>query len=207
MASDTKDRILCESLSLFNENGYDSVTTARIAAKVGISEGNLWYHFRAKKDLVRAHQDNLVKRIDSRLAIQSTPETVLDAYTRFNQMVFREVWEYQFLYRDQAEFGRISSDRDDRIHRIYGMTRDMILRFFRHMAEAGHIDFPEEKLPFLADNIWMVIRYWPSFLREARHVVQIDQEMLNLGIRHHFSLFDAWLTEDARAYFDANAYI
>ncbi|MDE1173396.1 MAG: TetR/AcrR family transcriptional regulator [Parvibaculaceae bacterium] len=206
MATDTKDRILSTSLRLFNENGYDTVTTARIAAEVGISEGNLWYHFRAKKDLVRAHQDNLIERVDRRLAITSTPETVLDAYVSFNRMVFQEVWDYQFLYRDQAEFGRTTPARETRVHRIYDMTRDIILRFFQHMAEAGHISLPEEELPYLADNIWMVIRYWPSFLRETRHVVHLDKEMLNLGIRHHFALFETHLTPAARACFDAHAY-
>ncbi|MEQ8282291.1 MAG: TetR/AcrR family transcriptional regulator [Parvibaculum sp.] len=202
----TKDRILAASLRLFNENGYDAVTTARISDEVGISEGNLWYHFRTKRDLVRAHQLALFVLIDKRLAIASTPETVLESYALFNRMVFEEVWTYQFLYRDQAEYGRTSPELEDRVHRIYETTTNMLVRFFRHMIEAKHLDMPDDELTALADNVWMVIRYWPSFLRETRRVVKLDKAALNVGIRHHFALFNTHLTPEARAFFAKKAY-
>ena len=206
MAPKTKDRILAISLRLFNEMGYDTVTTARIADEVGISEGNLWYHFRTKKDLVRAHQYALIRRIDTRLAIESTPENVLDKYALFSRLVFEEVWEYQFLYRDQSEFGRTSPELEDKVHHVYELTTAVVHRMFGHMIEAGHLAMPEEELTLLADNVWMVTRYWPSFLRETRRIVKLDKAALNAGIRHHFALFETNLTPQARAYFDANAY-
>ena len=202
----TKDRILAASLRLFNENGYDAVTTARISDEVGISEGNLWYHFRTKRDLVRAHQLALFVLIDKRLAIASTPDTVLESYALFNRLVFEEVWTYQFLYRDQAEYGRTSPELEDRVHRIYETTTNMLVRFFRHMIEARHLDMPDDELTALADNVWMVIRYWPSFLRETRRVVKLDKAALNAGIRHHFALFNTHLTPEARAFFAKKAY-
>ncbi|HCX69440.1 MAG TPA: hypothetical protein DHK64_18455, partial [Rhodobiaceae bacterium] len=55
-------------------------------------------------------------------------------------------------------------------------------------------------------NIWMVIRYWPSFLRETRRIVKLDKAALNAGIRHHFALFETHLTKEAQNYFDRNAY-
>jgi AcrR family transcriptional regulator len=207
MAPRTKERILAISLRLFNEMGYDTVTTARIADEVGISEGNLWYHFRTKKDLVRAHQYALIRRIDTRLAIESTPENVLEKYSQFSRLVFEEVWEYQFLYRDQAEFGRTSPELEDKVHRVYELTTAAVQKMFSHMIEAGHLVMPPEELSPLADNVWMVIRYWPSFLRETRRIVKLDKTALNAGIRHHFALFETSLTPQARAYFDANAYV
>ena len=207
MAPKTKEKILTASLRLFNENGYDAVTTARISEEVGISEGNLWYHFRTKRDLVSAHQLALFVLIDRRLAISSSPETVLESYAQFNRMVFEEVWTYQYLYRDQAEYGRASPELEDRVHRIYEMTTDMLIRFFRHMIEARHLDMPEDELAPLADNTWMVIRYWPSFLRETRRVVRLDKAALNAGIRHHFALFEKHLTKAARQYLEKNAYV
>jgi len=203
----TKDRILATSLKLFNEYGYDAVTTARIAEEIGISEGNLWYHFRTKRDLVLAHQLALFVRIDKRLAITSTPETVLDSYVLFNKMVFEEVWIYQFIYRDQAEYGRTSPELEGRVQNIYTTTTNMLARFFRHMIEAGHLSMMDEQLPPLADNAWMVIRYWPSFLRETRHVMKLDKAALNAGIRHHFALFETHLTAEARRYFEKHAYV
>ena len=55
----------------------------------------------------------------------------LENYSQFNRMVFEEVWTYQYLYRDQAEYGRTSPELEDRVHRIYETTTSMLVRFFR----------------------------------------------------------------------------
>src|SRR6476469_7086598 len=50
----TSERIIEASIQLFNEQGVPSVPMHRIAAEVGISPGNLAYHFPAKRGLLLA---------------------------------------------------------------------------------------------------------------------------------------------------------
>ncbi|GAK43679.1 TetR family transcriptional regulator [Tepidicaulis marinus] len=206
MAPTTRERILAASLTLFNEHGFDGVTTARIAENVGISEGNLWYHFRTKKDLVRAHQQLLTQKIARRLGLSWTPDTVLTSYIAFNRLMFEEMWEFQYLYRDSAEYGRTSPEMEERVRGIYKETTDRLKRFFDQMCDGGHLTMPRSELPALADNVWMVVRYWPSFLRETQEVVRMDKEALLAGIRHHLALFETHLSDEARAYIEKNAF-
>jgi AcrR family transcriptional regulator len=65
----TYDRIIQESLKLFNEQGERNITTNHIAAHLGISPGNLYYHFRNKEEIV--YQIFLMYRdfINQRLAV------------------------------------------------------------------------------------------------------------------------------------------
>ncbi len=48
----TRDRILECALQLFNQQGEPNVSTLEIANELGISPGNLYYHFHGKEPLV-----------------------------------------------------------------------------------------------------------------------------------------------------------
>ena len=53
----TRDKLLKNSLQLFNRKGFTSVTTALLASSAKVREGTLWYHFKSKKSLVESHID------------------------------------------------------------------------------------------------------------------------------------------------------
>ena len=53
----TKEKIIQESLSLFNGNTFELSTTNLIAKKSDVLEGSLWYHFNSKNDLVSVHTE------------------------------------------------------------------------------------------------------------------------------------------------------
>src|SRR5713226_6740521 len=78
-AMKTRERILRASLTLFNERSEGAVSLAQVAARLGISEGNLWYHFRAKRDLIAALSAELEARIEQNL---SRPPPGLDGGAR-----------------------------------------------------------------------------------------------------------------------------
>lgn len=59
----TRDRILETALDLFNQEGLARISTNRIAFEIGISPGNLYYHFKSKTLLVEA----LFRRLEASL--------------------------------------------------------------------------------------------------------------------------------------------
>lgn len=54
MAGDTKKRIMDESLRLFSEKGYDSVSMTEIASAVGIKAPSIYKHYPSKKGILDA---------------------------------------------------------------------------------------------------------------------------------------------------------
>lgn len=55
MKKNTRRQILDTAKRLFNERGYNDVSLKDIADEVGISKGNLTYHFSKKKTLWKVY--------------------------------------------------------------------------------------------------------------------------------------------------------
>jgi AcrR family transcriptional regulator len=60
----TKERIVDAAVQLFNKSGVGPVTTNHIAAHLGISPGNLYYHFQNKEEIVRHAFDRMNAEAD-----------------------------------------------------------------------------------------------------------------------------------------------
>lgn len=104
----TRDRILECALELFNRNGEPNVTTLEIATELGISPGNLYYHFHGKEPLVMA----LLERFQDELAPLLDPpaEARLDAedYWLFLHLIVERLSQYRFLFQDLSNLaGRL----------------------------------------------------------------------------------------------------
>ena len=52
MGRDTRQKILDSARELFNVHGYNGVSLQDIADAVGISKGNLTYHFSKKEEIM-----------------------------------------------------------------------------------------------------------------------------------------------------------
>ncbi|MFN8357283.1 MAG: TetR/AcrR family transcriptional regulator [Spirosomataceae bacterium] len=61
----TKQRIVEASVRLFNENGMDSVRLQQIAEEVGISVGNLAYHFKNKEAIIESVFEQVFEEFDT----------------------------------------------------------------------------------------------------------------------------------------------
>lgn len=96
----TKDRILQISLQLFNERGERSVTTNHIAAELGISPGNLYYHFRNKHEIIKELMYQYqVETLEMLSLPEDRPLTTNDKINYF-QVLSGQLWSYRFIHRD-----------------------------------------------------------------------------------------------------------
>ena len=63
-ADPTRDRILAAAIDLFSERSFDGATTREIAARAGVTQPLLNYHYRSKDELWRAAVDSLFELLE-----------------------------------------------------------------------------------------------------------------------------------------------
>lgn len=195
----TRERILIAARDLFNARRFGNVTTADLAAKIGISEGNLWYHFKNKRALLEALSEQFLKDVEQRLAIlPSGGPDIMDEYAHMLSALSDEIRVYRFLYRDQADYGEHTDALLTRLPGIYRDTLTQFRTFLLGMIKAGHLDLPTERLDTLAMNITIILRYHLEFLRESGGVAKVGSGAIQRSLAQHLSLFEDRLTQTAR---------
>ena len=75
----TKEKILNQALILFNEKGVETITTRQIALTLGMSQGNLCYHFPKKEAIIIALYEQLVAKFDNSYQMLSSEEMKLSS--------------------------------------------------------------------------------------------------------------------------------
>lgn len=96
----TKEKILFKSLQLFNKKGLTDVSIRDIAAEIGISDGNLRYHFRTKDELVEALFDQLADDIGQQLMDGANSGFTIGLMKRLLHHMMNDFYEYRFLMQD-----------------------------------------------------------------------------------------------------------
>lgn len=96
----TKARILDAALALFNERGSSNVTTNHVAEHLGMSPGNLYYHYRSKEDLIRALFERLDRTWDATYTVSPASPFTFSDVVRMLHDTFETMWTYRFFYRE-----------------------------------------------------------------------------------------------------------
>ncbi|RXM52809.1 MULTISPECIES: TetR/AcrR family transcriptional regulator [unclassified Chryseobacterium] len=95
----TKEKILAKALELFNEKGYNNITTRHIAAELSISPGNLHYHFKHSEDIIKILFAELTLKMDGLLNKMKEKEykTLEDLYN-FTFSTCEIFYSYRFIF-------------------------------------------------------------------------------------------------------------
>lgn len=197
----TRERILDASRRLFNEKGYAAATLAEIAASVGISQGNLTYHFPTKRQIVAELQSRMSQKLREQRE-RHRRGAITDDYAELLLFAMNHASENRFLLRDRAQLAAdraalpLEADIADDLQGLYALlTRARKEGLFRRDLE---ID-----LGVLARSLWIVSRYWMDSLSEIEHIDELGWDDLERGVRHHFAVLLPCLTAPARRDFES----
>jgi AcrR family transcriptional regulator len=174
-----RDRILETSLEMFNDRGVWAVSTSTIAAELGISPGNLYYHFANKEQIIRelwAKFDH-----DAQLVLRDPEEDGLLPPQRLAQFfvgVFDTIWRFRFIFRDADELSARDAEFGEAFRNEVEWGRQRLLVLFNSLIRYGAMRLPEDPLDLdrLSVNMNVVLLNWLRFLSlaEGKEVVGPD---------------------------------
>lgn len=165
MAADTKSRILAGTLALFNERGAGSVTTNHVAEALGMSPGNLYYHYRNKEEIVRALFGQL------RAAWAELYQLPADRMPGVDDMETMFVGNFDIQQRFLFFFRELPSllQADPILAAEYGEARASGFEGFRQLLSAfvaaGALRNADNKtIDDIANLLWLVGDFWAVFV-------------------------------------------
>ncbi len=194
----TRARIVEQARCLFNELGYGAVTTAALAAGCGLSQGNLWYHFKTKRVLLEALGEQFAVSIEARLALAPQGDPV-NAYARLLAALMDEFRAFRFLYRDLSSYGEHPEIIRQNAPRWLEQTFAQIGQHLIALVEADLLDWPRERLPDLAINATIILRYGLEHYRELGEPTGTGTGVVQRTLRRHLTLFEHKLVPAASA--------
>lgn len=95
----TKEKIALKALQLFNEKGYNNITTRHIAAELNISPGNLHYHFKHSEDIIKQLFLALIEKMDMLMKdVEKNECKDLESLYNLTHSSFEIFYNYQFIF-------------------------------------------------------------------------------------------------------------
>jgi AcrR family transcriptional regulator len=153
-ADATRERILAAALDLFSELSFEGATTRDIAARAGVTQGLLNYHFSSKDELWRAAVDGLYAELSEALDSRAEGLRGVDELT-VAKLLIRE-----FIYFSAAhpQLHRIITQEckndgprmDWMVERHIRPRYEQTTALFSRLAKAGHVpDIPVAHLYYI----------------------------------------------------------
>lgn len=198
----TYDRIVQESLKLFNEQGERPITTNHIAAHLGISPGNLYYHFRNKEEII--YQIFLQYRhfINQRLALPKDRSLNIEDLINYLNTAFEAMWQFRFMFYDLPGLLARNNQLQTEYHQfVNNDLRELLNQHFREYIRQGFLKMDEQDITAVSINIWLIIKFWFPFEQTSRPRTPINETSGKRGILQVLSLLKPYIQPGFTAQF------
>lgn len=160
----TRQRIVQAALELFNQQGERQVTTNHIAAHLGISPGNLYYHFRNKQTIVlelfgqyEQLVDQFLQRPQDRVMTVADKAFLLEA-------LLTVLWDYRFLHRDLQHMLAADTELAQRYQTLAQRCLSNAQGIYQGFADAGILRIDAASIEALVLNSWVILTAWVPFV-------------------------------------------
>lgn len=195
----TRQRIVQAALELFNQQGERQVTTNHIAAHLGISPGNLYYHFRNKQTIVlelfgqyEQLVDQFLQRPQDRVMTVADKAFLLEA-------LLTVLWDYRFLHRDLQHVLAADTELAQRYQRLAQRCLNNAQGIYQGFADAGILRIDAVSIEALVLNSWLILTAWVPFVCSMqKESTDLTPAMLRRAIYQVLMLEREYVSAQAR---------
>lgn len=198
--SATASSILERGRDLFNRKGYTATSVTEIADSLGISQGNLTYHFPTKRDLAMAIEEEVFQTMKDRRT-SFVQGSIAEDYIEHLLFGMKLTWQYRFVMRDRMHYaGSLPGSREG--SELRADFRELLNLLRRIEREGLFLSEPPLDIDVLARSLWIVSRYWIDHLEELDGLEEVRWADQKRGIEHHFAVLLPRLRTVARRNFE-----
>ena len=194
----TRDRILQTALGLFNNEGEAQVSTVDIASVIGISPGNLYYHFRGKEAIIEGLFDEFETEIRMVLNAPIERPLALKDNWIFLYIVFEEINDFRFFYEAISSILERCPGLRPRFSRLLSLKKKTCHALLDGLEAEGFIAISAEEKYRLAERFAMHLSFWLQYMAlgetsPVRHVI-------HEGVYNALLQLAPYVVEDREAY-------
>jgi len=161
--TNTKQRILNSAIELFNKNGIQNVTSRHIAVEMGISNGNLDYHYKNKEALLLAiYKQMRAEMSDSYISADPT----MVSFEQIHRLLLHLEsfqYKYRFFSLDVLEISRSYPEINRLLKNTFRIRKQQMSEMLQKAIEDGFfIKSSEDNIGQLLLPIRIIITFWLS---------------------------------------------
>lgn len=195
----TKDKIIQGSIELFNQQGERNVTTNHIAEHIGISPGNLYYHYRNKDDIIRSIYKLYEKNLDQMFQPKDANSSGMDEMMYYLDRVFYSMWQFRFFYANLPDI----LARDSELHKRYLIAQkalyQRLITTLTQVKSQGYMTLDDNMMDDLAHTLKLVVAFWISY-QHTQDLSDITQSTISKGVIKVINIVKGYLTERGLVY-------
>lgn len=161
----TKDKIIETSVKLFNEKGCLNTSTRHISDELGISVGNLYYHFKNKEEILIEIFLRYVNAVFKEISFLNHSQDEIFLLKNFLVDTLDSNIEYRFLHLELnlllISFSKFKTIMQEQLKLEIKMIKELLY----HQIKYGYLkQLNEIEIEFLVSNSWILaasnLAYW-----------------------------------------------
>jgi AcrR family transcriptional regulator len=180
-AGGNRERILDAAIALMNARGT-VIGTTQIAEHLGISPGNLYYHFANMQEIVGEILRRLHAELEATLALERGAVVDVDRLVGYYSNGAMVLWRYRFMVASALELTAGNAELRA-AHRAFTVAAiGWVERIIRNvvMHHPGPVGATARECRNLAENMWVLWNGWPRHVEHYR----VDARVSPAAIAH-----------------------